>query len=80
MRMDSRENPTWGQARVASELSLKQGITISPRTVRKYWPQEPQDRGRQRASSQSWATFVRNHAEAIIACDFMIAVTRRNTH
>jgi transposase InsO family protein len=71
----ARENPTWGQARVAAELSLKLGIVLSPRTVRKYWPLEPNDRGRRRVSSQCWATFVRNHAMAIVACDFMVAVT-----
>src|SRR5450756_476449 len=31
----ARENPTWGQLRVAAELSLKLGIQVSPRTVRK---------------------------------------------
>ena len=25
--------------------------------------------------SQAWATFVRNHARAMLACDFLIAVT-----
>jgi putative transposase len=34
----ARENPTWGQMRVAAELYLKLGILVSPRTVRKYWP------------------------------------------
>jgi hypothetical protein len=34
----ARENLTWGQGRVASELSLKLGIYVSPRTVRAYWP------------------------------------------
>src|ERR1035441_606285 len=29
----ARENPTWGQARVADELSLKLGILLSPRTA-----------------------------------------------
>jgi putative transposase len=29
-----RENPAWGQARIAAELFLKFGISISPRTVR----------------------------------------------
>jgi len=48
----ARENPTWGQLRVAAELSLKLGIFVSPRTVRKYWPWEPEDRGQKRASSQ----------------------------
>src|SRR6202022_1930705 len=32
------ENPTWGQARVAAELSLKLAIYVSPRTARAYWP------------------------------------------
>ena len=31
-----RENITWGEERVADELSLKLGILVSPRTVRKY--------------------------------------------
>jgi putative transposase len=71
----TRENPTWGQARVASELSFKLGIVLSPRTVRKYWPWEPSDRRGRRVSSQQWKTFVRNHANAIVACDFLVAVT-----
>ena len=33
-----RENVTWGEERIADELSLKLGIYVSPRTVRKYWP------------------------------------------
>jgi putative transposase len=70
-----RENPTWGEARIASELTLKLGIRVSPRTVRAYWPQDPSpQRG---PSSQSWMTFVRNHARAIVACDFVVAVTLR---
>jgi hypothetical protein len=27
------------------------------------------------AGSQRWATFVRNHAQAVVACDFCVAVT-----
>ena len=73
----ARENPTWGQARVADELSLKLGIVLSPRTVRKYWPWEPSDCRGRRVSSQQWKTFVRNHANAIVACDFLVAVTAR---
>jgi len=72
----AKENPTWGQGRVASELSLKLGIYVSPRTVRAYWPSEP-DRRCRRTSSQHWRTFVRNHARSIIACDFLVAVMAR---
>jgi transposase InsO family protein len=71
----ARENPTWGQMRVAAELWLKLGILISPRTVRKYWPRGLDDRRGKRTCSQHWSTFVRNHAEAIVACDFMVAMT-----
>jgi putative transposase len=73
----ARENPTWGLARVADELSLKLGIFVSPRTVRKYWPWQPNHDNRNRVSTQHWATFVRNHADAIVACDFLVAVTAR---
>ena len=47
-----RENITWGEERVADELSLKLGILVSPRTVRKYWPLQPDGTGRRRTSSQ----------------------------
>src|SRR5262249_35520078 len=51
---------------------------VSPRTVRKYWPKQPgRDTGRRRTSSQPWVTFVQNHAQGIVACDFLFAVTAR---
>jgi transposase InsO family protein len=75
IRQMARENPTWGQERIANELLLKLGLRVSPRTMRKYMPQRL-DRGRgQRVQSQRWATFVRNHAQAIVACDFCVVVT-----
>jgi transposase InsO family protein len=77
IRRMARENPTWGQMRVAAELYLKLGILVSPRTVRKYWPWEKDDRPGRRTSSQHWMTFVRNHADAIVACDFMVTVTAK---
>ena len=46
----AQENPTWGQARVAAELSVKLGIYVSPRTVRAYWPPEPERRGRRKGA------------------------------
>jgi transposase InsO family protein len=51
---------------------VKLGIRVSPRTVGKYLPKRPpgQPRGDQR-----WPTFLKNHAKAILACDFFVAVT-----
>ena len=72
-----RENVTWGEERVADELSLKLGTCVSPRTVRKYWPKHLDGAGRTRTSSQHWRTFVSNHAQGIVACDFLVAVTVR---
>jgi putative transposase len=75
IRRMARENPTWGQERLANELFLKLGLRVSPRTVRKYMPRRV-DHGRgQRMASQRWRTFVRNHAQAIVACDFCVVVT-----
>jgi putative transposase len=66
-------NCTWGEERIASELLVKLGIRVSPRTVRRYMPsgsgptREP--------DSQAWSTFVRNHARSVLACDFFVTVT-----
>ena len=71
----AQANPTWGEERIANELCRKLGLTVSPRTVGRYLrPLRPR-RGGQR--SQRWATFVRNHARAIVACDFFTTVTVR---
>jgi putative transposase len=72
IREMARENPMWGEERIADELSVKLGIRVSPRTVRKYLNRE-RPRGRNR--DQCWATFVRNHAKTIVACDFFISIT-----
>ena len=66
-------NRTWGEERTASELLLKLGIRVSPRTVRRYMSRgaAPRDGAR----SQTWTTFVRNHANAVLACDFFVTVT-----
>jgi transposase InsO family protein len=51
---------------------LKLGMRVSPRTVRKYMPKRPPGRPR---GDQRWSSFLRNHAKAIVACDFFVAVT-----
>jgi len=56
----ARDNPTWGQARIAAELLLKLGIQVSPRTVQKYLLEDPKAGRRQAVPSQRWMTFVRN--------------------
>jgi transposase InsO family protein len=75
IRQMARDNPTWGQERIANELLLKLGLRVSPRTVSKYIP-KCQDRGPGKCvDAQRWSTFVRNHAQAIAACDFCVAIT-----
>jgi len=70
-------NVSWGEERIAHELLVKLGIRVSPRTVRKYMPsRDDSDRGAGH-SSQRWSTFVRNHAKAIVAADFLTVVTAR---
>jgi len=71
----ARENPTWGEERIAAELLLKLGIQLSARTVRRYMPLDAGPE--KRVPSQRWMTFVRNHAQSILACDFFIVVTAR---
>ena len=66
-------NRTWGEKRIASELLVKLGIHVSPRTVRRYMPTSWAPRGG--ARSQRWSTFLRNHASAVLACDFFVVVT-----
>ena len=75
IRHMARDNPTWGEERVANELLLKLGLRVSPRTVRKYMPPRLAPSRSTRGPSQRWLTFVRNHAQAIVACDFCVVVT-----
>jgi putative transposase len=72
IRRIANENPSWGEERIANELLLKIGIRVSPRTVNKYLPRRPQGR---RRGDVRWSTFLRLHAQRIIACDFFVAVT-----
>jgi hypothetical protein len=54
----SEENPMWGVPRIHGEL-LKLGFEIAESTVSKYMIRH---RG---PPSQTWSTFLRNHADAI---------------
>ena len=72
IRRMATENVLWGEERIANELLLKLGLRVSPRTVRKYMPKRPSGRPR---GDQRWSTFLRNHAQGIVACDFFVSVT-----
>jgi hypothetical protein len=61
-------NPTWGSPRIRDELA-KLGLQASTATIRKY---RPTSRNR---SAQDWWTFLRNHASAIAAMDFLVVPT-----
>jgi len=72
IRRMANENLSWGEERIANELLVKLGIQDSPRTVSKYLPKRPTRRPRR---DMRWSTFLRLHAQGIIACDFFVAVT-----
>ena len=61
-------NRLWGAPRIHGEL-LKLGIEVAQSTVFKYVAKS--GRGR----SQTWKTFLRNHAAGIGAMDFLIVPT-----
>jgi hypothetical protein len=73
IRKMARENPSWGQERIANELLVKLGLRVSPRTIRKYLRESPSAGNPRR--DQRWSTFLKNHAEAIIACDFCVVAS-----
>jgi len=64
----SRENPLWGAPRIHGEL-LKLGVDISQSTVAKYMER------RRGPPSQSWRTFLRNHAPHIATIDLFVVPT-----
>lgn len=64
----ARENPTWGAPRILSELRLL-GHDVAESTVSKYMPRPS------KPPSQTWRTFLANHAHQIVACDFFAVPT-----
>jgi putative transposase len=67
IRTMAKENRLWGAERIRGEL-LKLGIRVCKRTVQKYLPKVREAP----SSSQTWATFVKNHVADIWACDFTV--------
>jgi putative transposase len=68
IRRMSRANPLWGAPRIHGEL-LKLGLSVSQATVSKYMVRL------RRPPSQAWRTFLKNHAEHLIALDFFTVPT-----
>ena len=65
IRQMAKENSLWGAERIRGEL-LKLGIKVCKRTIQKFMPKSEKTP----TSSQTWATFMKNHASDIWACDF----------
>jgi putative transposase len=64
----SRANPLWGAPRIHGEL-LKLGIEVSQPTVSKYMIRH------RKPPSQTWRTFLKNHAQDIVSVDFFTVPT-----
>lgn len=61
-------NPLWGAPRIHGEL-LKLGLDVGQTTVAKYMAK------RRTPPSQGWKTFIRNHANDIVAMDMFVVPT-----
>jgi len=68
IRQMSVANTLWGAPRIHGEL-LKLGFEVAQSTVAKYMVK------RRRPPSQTWRTFLRNHAPDIAAIDLFVAPT-----
>jgi len=68
IRRMSRENTTWGAPRIVSELLLL-GHAVAESTVAKYMVRQP------KPPSQTWRTFLENHAGQTASIDFFTVPT-----
>jgi hypothetical protein len=64
----SESNSLWGAPRIHGEL-LKLGITVSQATVSKYMVRH------YKPPSQTWRTFLKNHAKDIVSIDYFTVPT-----
>jgi putative transposase len=70
IRKMCRENPGWGAPRIHGEL-LKLGIDIAQSSVSKYMVRC------RKPPSQTWRTFLENHAQQLVSIDFFTVPTIR---
>jgi transposase InsO family protein len=72
IRTMSTLNPTWGSPHIVGELA-KLGIVVAKSTVEKYMVRA------KKPPSQTWRSFLENHAREIVSIDFIVAPTVRFT-
>src|SRR6266851_10114313 len=65
----ARDNPRWGSERIRGEL-LKLGLVVSKRSIQRY-----RQRGSAHPPSQTWRTFLANHAHHLWAADWLTVQT-----
>jgi hypothetical protein len=70
IRKICRENSSWGAPRIHGEL-LKLGIDIGESSVSKYMVRS------RKPPSQTWCTFLENHAQQLVSIDFFTVPTIR---
>jgi len=68
IRKMCRENPTWAASRIHGEY-LKLGIDIGESSVSKYMARS------RKPPSQTWRTFLENHAQQLVSIDFFTVPT-----
>ncbi len=69
IRRMSMENATWGAPRIQDELALL-GHEVAASTVARYMV-----KARNPKRGQAWTTFIRNHLDRTVACDFFTVPT-----
>lgn len=76
IRQFANDNPLWKIREIAAKATAYLGLRISAGTVRKYLPAgDPRRRRQRHEPSERWSTFIRNHVNALLACDFAVERT-----
>ncbi|WP_230210958.1 integrase core domain-containing protein [Streptomyces kaniharaensis] len=70
IRRLATENPTWGYVRIHGELR-RLGHRVVAATIRRTLRRFGLPPAPQRATQQTWRTFIRTQAHTLLACDFL---------